>query len=426
MSRRTIRVFEHERLRVGERRGEVVFGQAHLEALVRFNDANGGRFFRPGYRAIHFGQYVGYVQIGDLGIEILPKADHSHVAESDRAVWHSALLEMLRVASDMDLRTPTVASLALQDADLLEIFVAQLVDQVDRLLREGLAKGYREVEGNRNAFRGRLVTVQNIRHNAVHAERFYVAHQTYDYDTLPNAILAEALRVLGKVSLSAALRARVDAVAAAFPEIAPRAVRPEDFGRLRLGRNTARYARALDLARLLLLHFSPKLSGGPEELLALLFDMNVLWESYVGRLFRRAVPSGLTVELQSTRRFWRAEGLGVRTIRPDIVVRPTASREPVLIVDTKWKRPRHGQPADTDLKQMFAYNETYGCPRSLLLYPAEAQEVAGATGEFATGGHSCGTQFLGVLEGGKLSTAGMAAAVGELILGEAVVHLRAG
>lgn len=403
MSRKTIRVFEHERIRVGETRratdgGEVTVGAGHIDALVRFNDQNQGRFFQPGYRSIQATQYVGYVQIGELGIEILPKADRSHVRESDRPVWHAALLEMLRVASGIDLHTPTVASLALKDADLLEIFVAQLVDQVDRLLREGLAKGYREVEGNRHAFRGRLVTVQNIRRNVVHAERFYVAHQTYDYDTLPNAILHEALRVLGDVSLGPTLRARVNAVTAAFPPLPRRRIRAEDFRRLRLGRNTERYGRALELARLVLLHYSPRLSGGAEELLALLFDMNALWEAYVGRLMRRVAPAGLVVELQASRGFWRASGVGLRTIRPDIVVRRTGEREPVLVVDTKWKRPRNGQPGDADLKQMFAYNEVFGCPRSVLLYPAEREEAAGASGVFASGGHACETRFVGVVE----------------------------
>lgn len=59
--------------------------------------------------------------------------------------------------------------------------------------------------------------------------------------------------------------------------------------------------------------------------------------------------------------------------RPDIIVR--YSGEPVLIVDTKWKRlspsiddPKQGV-SQGDVYQMMAYGQIYDCHRLMLLYP---------------------------------------------------------
>src|SRR5690606_37802315 len=76
---KTISVFEHERLSLGDVRetvdgGHVCFDQSTFDALVRHNDRHGGRYLRVGHKHLRFRQYVGFLQIGALGIEILPKA----------------------------------------------------------------------------------------------------------------------------------------------------------------------------------------------------------------------------------------------------------------------------------------------------------------------------------------------------------------
>jgi 5-methylcytosine-specific restriction enzyme subunit McrC len=59
-------------------------------------------------------------------------------------------------------------------------------------------------------------------------------------------------------------------------------------------------------------------------------------------------------------------------LRPDITLRWRETGEVALVVDTKWKVPKAGQPSSSDLKQMFCYHELFACERSLLIYPATA------------------------------------------------------
>jgi len=85
-----VQVFEHGTLAVGEQG----FNARQFAALVRYNDRHGCAYFKVGHNRLHFGSFVGVVQVGDLAIEILPKLDSE--SSPDKGKWQRALLQMLR------------------------------------------------------------------------------------------------------------------------------------------------------------------------------------------------------------------------------------------------------------------------------------------------------------------------------------------
>ncbi len=149
---------------------------------------------------------------------------------------------------------------------------------------------------------------------------------------------------------------------------------------------------------------------GRTEVFALMLDMNALWERYVLALLRRIAPQGVTVYGQDSRPFWKAAGHRVRSIRPDIVVRQ--GEQARLIVDTKWKRPSNNRPASGDLQQMFAYNETFECQNSVLLYPGDPKLAV--EGAFTGRSHACCTAFLNLVVDGIYSRAAAESQLGML------------
>lgn len=399
MPRVTVQVFEHSTVRVGEPMrtadgGEHALGARHHQALAAFADATSDRYLSCGRSTVRFGSHVGLLQIGDLGIEILPKADRTESGGHGR--WHAALVRMLRVVGDLGLEAPDEARLRLDPGRLFDLFIARFLDECDRLVHEGLAKGYRTVEENRTAFRGRLLVPQHVRQNAVNAARFYVASPVYDHRRVENLALHEALHIVEALPLPSFTRARARGLRLAFPDL-PR-WRPDALAlrRLRLGRNTARYRDALRLADLILFHLAPNVRQGDTPLLALLFDMNALWERYVATLARRLRLPGVTVRTQDSKRFWAAES-GTRTLRPDITLRDSDTGEVLLVVDTKWKVPTAGRVSSSDLKQMFCYHELFDCERSMVLYPATtgASRVA-EEGRYMDRSHRCAIGFLDI------------------------------
>lgn len=84
------RVFEHAKLRIGQlNHDKIEFTQGHYNDLVKFNDIYGNKYLTIRRREICFRSYVGVIQIGDLAIEILPKADN---VREDKYKWQNALI----------------------------------------------------------------------------------------------------------------------------------------------------------------------------------------------------------------------------------------------------------------------------------------------------------------------------------------------
>lgn len=420
MSPKTLRAFEHQTVRVGEvlrgPRGESVeLTQRELDTLARFNDAHGDRYFRIGFRRITFRHHVGFVQVGKLGIEILPKADRGSAKLDETLRWRGALLEMLRIATGLRLHSPTDSAQTLARSRLLDLIVSRFVEEVEGLLHEGLAKGYRPDESNEPRFRGRLLVAENLRENLVRADRFYVRFTTYDRDTIPNRILGSALDILDELPLESSLGVRVSRARALFPPFTPLRVTGETFERLKLGRTTARYQAALLFARMIFEQQTPALRTGAVPIFALLFDMNVLWERYISVLVRRACPSGLEVSTQESASFWKMPASPAKTVRPDIVVRRTGAQAALLVADTKWKVLDGPSPGDSDLQQMFVYNELFHSPRAVLLYPRSAGGFGGRAGQFTKRSHQCETKELGLFDASGISTRQVTAEIRTLL-----------
>lgn len=406
---RTASVFEHESIRVGDAlrasdQRPLRFDGRQFEALARFADAHRERHFKVGHSRICFQQHVGYVQVGDLGFEVLPKADRLDAPHAGR--WRSALLEMLRVANGVEFLAPCAASQGTAPRSALELIAGAFLTEVEQLCRQGLAKAYCTRDENGGVLRGRLLVTENARANAARADRFFVQFASYERDIPINRILREAVAVLTGLPLSARQHGRALAAVLAFGELTP--IRPSAafFEQVVLGRSTERYRHALALARLLLEHRGPNLRAGPAPVFALLFDMNVLWERYVAALFRRALAAPWRLSTQECVPFWQADDKRTKKVRPDLVVRRDGVV--VLVGDTKWKCYAGGSPADDDLKQMFVYNELLRCPQSLLIYPASAQRAPAVVGRYAGARpHVCRTMSLGLFKEGAMRTASL-------------------
>lgn len=378
-----IRVLEHSLLTIGDQQGEARFLERHWQQLLRYHSTGAGRrYYDIRHQGIRFKHYVGVLQAGDLTIEVLPKAD----AVPDTATpptenfdrWRRLLLRMLAEAGLLPVDSFNTALLHERENSLLDLYLALFLTEVETLLHRGLVKRYRQRDGQVKALKGSLLFGPHLARNVVHQERFYTRHQTYDPNHLPHRLLRQALVVLPALTPSPTLHGQAARALLAWPEVAAVRPTPATFARLRYDRKTAAYRPALRIARLLLLRLSPEVSSGPQELIALFFNMNHIWEAYLLRTLRRLAPAGWVVSKPAKVVFWQAENGQQSRMQPDILLRhPTHGS---IILDAKWKRPdnRH---AETDLRQLFAYAHHFGATRVRLLYPQAGAEAA-VEGEF--------------------------------------------
>ena len=395
---RLIQVFEHEKLTIKEDGLGRYLTEPELAKLYDYNDRNNNIYFTGIRNGIKFANYVGIIQVGGLTLEIVPKADKKETTDkAEYAKWQKVLLRMLAVCNHIKIDSVSEANLEKRNHSLLDLYFKIYLDEVSNLLRQGLIKKYHKNEGNLTALKGRLIFGKNIQNNLIHQERFYTEHQVYDHEHLHNQILLKALSVLSVVSNNPNIIDSINRTKLNFPDIKEIQITKTHFDQLRENRKTIPYSNALKVAKMIILNYSPDIKSGGENMLALLFDMNKLWEEYVYRMLLRKKEPGYAIGFQTSQKFWEN-----KTVRPDIVISKTdaTGKMEKFIVDPKWKIIDAKNPSDNDLKQMFVYNLYWDADKSMLLYPKtfDQSEKFGLFHKGKTNDHMCKIGFIDVLD----------------------------
>ncbi len=358
---RQIQVFEYQSISIDNQ----FFTNRHYEKLARFNEKHGNKYFTLGYKKIVFGNYVGVIQVDNLTIEILPKAD---VLSGDEYKWRNALLSILKSCGYLKVETLSHSKLRIKNFTLLELFLEYFLNEVEKVIHTNFIKDYRFVEGNLPKLKGRILFEKQLKHNLFHKEVFYTSHQIYDHNTFLNIAIKKALITLLNLPINKYLINRSKELLLYFEDSCIEHYNIRGFEKLKFNRHNQHYREAIQYAKLILFKNSPALSSGTNDVLAILFDMNLLFEKFIYSQIKKQEPSFKDIQLsisgQSSRVFWEN-----KTIRPDIVLEYGISNKKRIILDTKWKVLQSPNPSDSDLKQMFTYNIHFNSEKSILIYP---------------------------------------------------------
>ena len=350
-------VFEHTKLMLS--REDPLF-----KALQQYH-GNGSPYFELMNKGVKFKEYVGVIQVGNQVIEVLPKADKNLEKNGDK--WRSILIDMLRSVNRLKAEATSDSKLNIKSSHILDLYFELFIEEVEKLLHHGLIKSYRKIDSNLLALKGRIKFAQHITVNLIHQERFFVRHTTYDNEHLLHKILYKTLGVLKRINTNTELTSRIGNLLLNFPEMPDLKVDANLFTKVVYGRKNGGYQKSIEIAKMILLQYHPDLSNGRNNVLALMFDMNVLWEEFILATLKKAKHLNFNISAQPSRNFWKPH-LGYKSrMRPDIWIK-LANGEHVIL-DTKWKNLNGYNPSAEDLRQMYVYHEYFDAKKVALLYP---------------------------------------------------------
>ena len=214
-----------------------------------------------------------------------------------------------------------------------------------------------------------------LRRNFIHRERIACEFDELDDDHLLNQVFKAVLTRMALCPRSMPTQRLVRELALGFEGVSTPSLSGGWWRTVKLDRLSTRFTHSLRMAQMFLDGASPDVSQGSAHSFALLFDMNDLFEKFVGRELRRSLSAhGLRVHLQHARHhlMWDpANAVNLFSLRPDIVV--LSDQQAICIADTKWKRlvaeERKLGVQQGDLYQMLAYADRYNCDSILLVYP---------------------------------------------------------
>lgn len=331
------------------------------------------QFLRPSYKnglgeILQAQNYVGVIQTKDgTTIEILPKIqDLSEEKSKD------ILIKMLKTLKDSPFKHFNMAHLKSSKMPLLEIFITMFLEELANLVRKGIKSDYITKEENLKFLKGKLKINEQIKQNYIHKERFFVEFQEYMNDRVENRLIKTTLQYLYKKSKINRNQQRIQEFLFVFDEITPSNDIKNDFSKVKLNRQMKDYEQVLLWCKTFLLENSFSPYKGDDIAFALLFDMNLLFESYVGSYLRK---KGLHVSLQDKGKHL-VEEPNKFALKPDIVI---TKEDTILIADTKWKIIKEEKDiSQNDMYQLFAYGKKYHCDtqpcnQMYLIYPKDGE-----------------------------------------------------
>ncbi len=331
-------------------------------------------FMRIGYKrnvgdVITVKNYVGIIQLEDgFQIEVLPKIDFA--CDNTKKI----LLRMLHSMKDFPSKTFNNANLKVDKMNLYEIFIYMYLQEVNKIVKQGIKSSYIQKERNLTYYKGKLNVAQHIRKNLVHQEKFYVIYDEFNANIPENRIIKSTLEKLQKVTLSAENLKQIKQLLNMFDIVKGSKNYQKDFSSIVIDRSTKNYEILMKWSKVFLMNKSFTTFYGNTKSIALLFPMERLYESYVARQMKNIFKSW-DISIQEKEHHLFVSPKKQFALKPDIVLR---KGERVIVLDTKWKRLVNNQKSNygisqSDMYQMYAYSKKYNTPEVWLLYPLNEQ-----------------------------------------------------
>ena len=321
------------------------------------------RTAKPSLRA---GQVVGILATPPLNLEILPKIETDDQTDDDKALRRS-LLRMLSVARKIPIADQELARVDVQQENLLEILIRIFSDRLLEAVRRGLPHRYLRHEDELPRLRGKLHVPRQFTRNAVRPDRLACIFDEFSADTPLNRVLKATVVRLREISQSPSNQRKLAELLCRFDAVGDTAAPLRE--RVMLDRGNRSYHQLYSLALLILAKDWQNTTTGRGEGFSLLFPMNDLFEEYIGRCLRIALPHR-GVKLQDKTHYAIAAPSRRFQLRPDIVLDGVDGK---ITIDTKWKQLQPDKPnwgvEQADIYQLLAYASAYKAKRGILLYP---------------------------------------------------------
>ena len=390
-----ITIKEYDYLTRNDNSGSTGISSRDFEYLVDLNsqqnpieDTKSRSIFIRRDKQLQAQHHVGIIQCPDgMQIEILPKIwDGSTERINDT---RNIFLKMLRATGRLPSKVSRNADLLTDSAPLLEILIQDFLQEVDSLVKRGIRSDYIGVEDNLKFLKGKLLIGQQIRHNYIHRDRFYVNYDSFEPERPENRLIKSSLQKVLSMCTDMANQRLCRELLFIFTDISPSDNYAVDFQHCSKDRNMSYYQATLEWCKLILHDEAPIPQAGENSFRCLLFDMPKLFEEYVGIKLKDHLNKDWDIIFQSKKELLLEDQEKNKffQLKPDFFIKNKKDTR-TIIADAKWKRINTIKKTDdsnvirfkskfgilqSDLYQIFIYAFYYikeEHKKVIIIYPA--------------------------------------------------------
>ncbi|CUO39765.1 McrC family protein [Clostridium paraputrificum] len=315
--------------------------------------------------------YVGYIKLSTVDIEILPKVSiNNNSPEEER----KTLLNMLARCGIIKVNYSEINHLNMYKMSLDEILSYLFAIKLQKELSKGPYQEYISTEENIGTLKGKLVVNQQIKNIASAKPKAFCRYEEFSINNTLNQIFVYCITNLIKGIRNQQTIKILRHMQTYFTEVTERDIGNLEVNNYKFTRLNDRFEEAFILAKMLFRGYSSLGSRGNDKAFSILFRMDEVFEKYITKLLYITLEDGVIHSQHSKYKLLVSENTnkGIFQLKPDIVIEKDGKEQ--LIMDTKWKRissayNRHGVKRE-DLYQMYAYLTRYNdVHNGILLYP---------------------------------------------------------
>ena len=327
--------------------------------------------------------YVGIIQTTNLSIEILPKIYNDEKENETRNIFIEMLKTLLNI-NEIQINKADLSTT--KNRNIYELFIKMFVESVDKLIHKGIKSQYLEKEENQNFLKGKILFNQHIKQNYIHKERFYVQFDEYIPNRVENRLIKSTIALLLKKTRDYENKKNLRQQLFIFDEVNFSFNHDSNIKRVNLHRGMEHYEMPIKFAKLFLTHQSFTSLRGKENVFALLFPMEKVFENYMEFVLKNSKDKlgieKILVNGGKGEYFLGSEdGCQMAGLEPDYLLKRKEGKD--IVTDAKWKilEEREDKKKDCnkvsissgDVYQIFAYLNFYECENTALLFVPKAE-----------------------------------------------------
>jgi len=322
--------------------------------------------------------YVGVIQTKNLILEILPKI---YKNEDDEIALRKNFIEMLKVVLNINETQIKKADLStFKNRNIYEIFISLFIESMDKLIHKGIRSNYITKEENQPFLKGKLKINEHIKKNYLHKERFFVEFDEYLQDRAENRLLKSTIALLLKKTKDNQNKKALRQQFFIFDEVKLSNNYKRDFKKINIHRGMEHYRTPLRFAEVFLLNESFSSMRGNDNVFALVFPMEKLFENYIEVVLNNSKDylgiEEVMVNGGKNEYFLSNNKCKMARLQPDYLLKMKNGEK--IVTDAKWKILEIVENEDekcdnviissNDVYQVFAYLNFYKCKNTAYLF----------------------------------------------------------
>ena len=289
--------------------------------------------FRIYYNGIKAKQYVGFVAIKDMTIQVLPKVFKECGHDENSKIL--AFIRMMNHAYNLNIKEDELAKLTSNNSpsSIYEIFIYLFANSLLKEIEKGFYRKYVKVRKEEKFLKGKLLVDKQIKKLPHQRHKFSIEYNEFTENNLLNQIFYYTTYISMKKTNWQDNKKLLAKLMLIFEDINLRKISSHDFKRVHFTRLNERFKKSFSLAKIILSTFGA-VEG--EDTVGFFVDMNELFEKFICSILSRNLD--FEVRYQNKFQIFKKEGLeGIKNIdqKPDYVI--YKDNKPILVLDAKYR-----------------------------------------------------------------------------------------